>query len=198
MMLNKIILLSSLLFFLFGANVFAHSHLEDSTPKNGEIVTESLKAITLTFETVLEPTSSFTLFDENNISIPLSTVSISGNQLIANVENNLLNGTYNIHWKIIGEDGHPLEGDVPFTMQLPENITPPEQVETEELNTDVTTAETKSAADTETVMKEQATEANDAALDEPKIMNYVLPAVIGLIMVLGFGSYWLIFRRKQV
>lgn len=198
MMLNKIILLSSLLFFLFGANVFAHSHLEDSTPKNGEIVTESLKAITLTFETVLEPTSSFTLFDENNISIPLSTVSISGNQLIANVENNLLNGTYNIHWKIIGEDGHQLEGDVPFTMQLPENITPPEQVETEELNTNVTTAETKSAADTETVMKEQATEANDPALDEPKIMNYVLPAIIGLIMVLGFGSYWLIFRRKQV
>ncbi len=198
MMLNKIILLSSLLFFLFGANVFAHSHLEDSTPKNGEIVTESLKAITLTFETVLEPTSSFTLFDENNISIPLSTVSISGNQLIANVENNLLNGTYNIHWKIIGEDGHPLEGDVPFTMQLPENITPPEQVETEELNTNVTTAETKSAVDTETVIKEQATEANDPALDEPKIMNYVLPAIIGLIMVLGFGSYWLIFRRKQV
>ncbi|WP_045524463.1 copper resistance CopC family protein [Neobacillus niacini] len=197
-MLNKIILLSSLLFFLFGANVFAHSHLEDSTPKNGEIVTESLKAITLTFETVLEPTSSFTLFDENNISIPLSTVSISGNQLIANVENNLLNGTYNIHWKIIGEDGHPLEGDVPFTMQLPENITPPEQVETEELNTNVTTAETKSAVDTETVIKEQATEANDPALDEPKIMNYVLPAIIGLIMVLGFGSYWLIFRRKQV
>ncbi|MEH7011591.1 copper resistance CopC family protein [Neobacillus niacini] len=197
-MLNKIILLSSLLFFLFGANVFAHSHLEDSTPKNGEIVTESLKAITLTFETVLEPTSSFTLFDENNVSIPLSTVSISGNQLIANVENNLLNGTYNIHWKIIGEDGHPLEGDIPFTNQLPENTTPPEQVETEEFNTDVTTAETKSAADTETVMKEQATEANDPALDKPKIMNYVLPAIIGLIMVLGFGSYWLIFRRKQV
>src|SRR4051812_2241441 len=107
MMLNRIALLSSLLFFLFGANVFAHSHLEDSTPKNGEIISESLKTITLSFETDVEPTSSFTLLDEKNVSIPISTVSINGNQLIANVENELLNGSYTIHWKIIGQDGHP-------------------------------------------------------------------------------------------
>lgn len=197
-MLNKIALLSTLLFFIFGANVFAHSHLEDSTPKNGEIVTESLTAITLSFETAIEPTSSFTLMDERNASIPLSEVSISGNQLIANVEDNLTNGAYTIHWKIIGEDGHPLEGDIPFTVQLPEKAAPPEQSETETPSSDVTTAETISAGDTETVMKDQAAEVKEAASDEPKMMNYVLPALIGLIIVLGFGCYWLIFRRKQV
>lgn len=197
-MLNKIALLSTLLFFIFGANVFAHSQLEESTPKNGENVTQSLKAITLTFETALEPTSSFTLMDGNNASIPLTTVSISGNQLIANVEDDLTNGAYTIHWKIIGEDGHPLEGDIPFTMQLPENAAPPEKSVTEPSTTDVTTAETTSAVDTETVMKEQATEVKETALVEPSIMNYVLPAIIGMIMVLGFGSYWLIFRRKHV
>lgn len=197
-MLNKIALLSTLLFFIFGANVFAHSHLEDSTPKNGEVVTQSLKAITLTFETALEPTSSFTLMDDNNASIPLTTVSINGNQLIANVEDDLTNGAYTIHWKILGEDGHPLEGDIPFTMQLPENAAPPEQTVTEPSTTDVTTAEATTAADTETVMKDQATDVKETALDKPSIMNYVLPAIIGLIIVLGFGSYWLIFRRKHV
>jgi copper resistance protein C len=194
MMLNKIALLSTLLFFIFGANVFAHSHLEDSSPQNGEIVTETLKTITLTFETAIEPTSSFTLMDEKNSSIPLSEVSISGNQLIATVENNLVNGAYTIHWKIIGEDGHPLEGEVPFTVELPEDAAVPEQNVTEPPAAEATTAET----DTETVMKEQAAEVKDTALDEPKAMNYILPALIGLIIVLGFGSYWLIFRRKQV
>ncbi|MDF2789480.1 MAG: hypothetical protein K0S80_2578 [Neobacillus sp.] len=198
MMLNKIALLSTLLFFIFGANVFAHSHLEESTPKNGEIVTQSLKAITLTFETAIEPTSSFTLMDGNNTSIPLTTVSITGNQLIANVEDDLTNGAYTINWKIIGEDGHPLEGDIPFTINLPENAAPPEQTVTEPPTTDATTAETISAADTEKVLKDQATDVKETALDEPKIMNYVLPAIIGLIIVLGFGSYWLIFRRKHV
>jgi copper resistance protein C len=198
MMLNKIALLSTLLFFIFGANVFAHSHLEESTPKNGEIVTEALSVITLTFETAIEPTSSFTLMDEKNASLPLSEVSISGNQLSANIEDDLTNGAYTIHWKIIGEDGHPLEGDIPFTINLPENAATPEQTVTEPPAADVTTAETTSAADTETVLKDQATEVKEAALDEPKIMNYVLPAIIGLIIVLGFGSYWLIFRRKHV
>jgi copper resistance protein C len=198
MMLNKIALLSTLLLFIFGANVFAHSHLEESTPKNGEIVTQSLKDITLTFETALEPTSSFTLIDGNHTAIPLSTVSITGNQLIANVEDDLTNGAYTIHWKIIGEDGHPLEGDIPFTMNLPENAAPPEQTGSELSTTDATTAETTAVADTETVLKDQAIEVNEASLDEPGIMNYVLPAIIGLIIVLGFGSYWLIFRRTQV
>ncbi|MDQ0973442.1 methionine-rich copper-binding protein CopC [Neobacillus niacini] len=198
MMLNKIALLSTLLLFIFGANVFAHSHLEESTPKNGEIVTQSLKDITLTFETALEPTSSFTLIDGNHTAIPLSTVSITGNQLIANVEDDLTNGAYTIHWKIIGEDGHPLEGDIPFTMNLPENAAPPEQTGSELSTNDATTAETTADADIETVLKDQAIEVNEASLDEPGIMNYVLPAIIGLIIVLGFGSYWLIFRRKQV
>jgi methionine-rich copper-binding protein CopC len=197
-MLNKIALLSTLLFFIFGANVFAHSHLEESTPKNEEIVTEALSVITLTFETAIEPTSSFTLMDEKNASLPLSEVSISGNQLSANIEDDLTNGAYTIHWKIIGEDGHPLEGDIPFTINLPENAASPEQTVTEPPAADVTTAETTSAADTETVLKDQATEVKEAALNEPKIMNYVLPAIIGLIIVLGFGSYWLIFRRKHV
>src|SRR3954471_17762847 len=98
MMLNRIALLSSLFIFLFGANVFAHSHLEDSTPKNGEIVTESLKTITLSFGTNVEPTSTFTLVDEKNTSIPLSEVSINANQLIADVENELINSSYTIHW----------------------------------------------------------------------------------------------------
>ena len=196
-MLNRIALLSSLLFFLFGANVFAHSHLEDSTPKNGEIISESLKTITLSFETDVEPTSSFTLLDEKNVSIPISTVSMNGNQLIANVENELLNGSYTIHWKIIGQDGHPLEGDVPFTVQLPENTIAPDSVEPEETDKIVAT-ETELAADSETGMTEHAADTKDAVTDEPKMMNYVLPAIIGLIIILGFGSYWLIFRRKQV
>lgn len=51
---------------------------------------------------------------------------------------------------------------------------------------------------TETVMKEHVTESNDTALDGPSVMNYILPVFIGLIIIFGFGSYWLIFRRKQV
>ena len=100
MMLNKITLLSCLLFFLFGSPIFAHSHVETNT-------------------------------------------------------------------------------------------TPSAQVETSK---EIETA----APNTEAVMKVEATEVNKTISEKPSVMNYVLPAIIGLIFVLGFGSYWLIFRRKQV
>jgi uncharacterized membrane protein len=54
------------------------------------------------------------------------------------------------------------------------------------------------APDTEAVMKEEATEINNTTSENPSMMNYVFPAIMGLIIVLGFGSYWLIFRRKQI
>jgi hypothetical protein len=71
------------------------------------------------------------------------------------------------------------------------NITPPAQIET---NEDIETA----AQDTKVVMKEEATEVNTTISEKPSVMNYVLPAIMGLIIVLGFGSYWLIYRRKYV
>jgi hypothetical protein len=71
------------------------------------------------------------------------------------------------------------------------NITPPAQIET---NEDIETA----AQDTKVVMKEKATEVNTTISEKPSVMNYVLPAIMGLIIVLGFGSYWLIYRRKYV
>jgi copper resistance protein C len=74
---------------------------------------------------------------------------------------------------------------------LETNTTPPAQVET-------TKAIETAAPDTETLMKEKATEVNKTISEKPSVMNYVLPAIMGLIIVFGFGSYWLIFRRKQV
>ncbi|NWQ40605.1 hypothetical protein MLOOGBEN_07825 [Bacillus sp. EB106-08-02-XG196] len=74
---------------------------------------------------------------------------------------------------------------------LETNTTPPAQVKTtKEIET--------SAKDTEAVMKAEATEGNKTNSENSSVMNYVFPAIMGLIIVLGFGSYWLIFRRKQI
>jgi copper resistance protein C len=74
--------------------------------------------------------------------------------------------------------------------QLKKNTTPP----TQEVTAEVEIA----SVDTETVIKEHVTITNEAASKEPSAINYVLPAIIGLIIIFGFGSYWLIFRRKQI
>lgn len=201
MMFNKISLITALLFFLLGTNVFAHSHLEDSSPKDGAVLTESLKEIKLTFETNLEPTSTFTLADANGTAVTLP-VEIKGNQLVGVLQKDLANGAYSIHWKIIGTDGHPLEGDLSFTVKLPEESSTIAQTE----STDSTTQKEQTAnagvknsdsSSKSTEDKETAAVTTTAKTVEPSFKDYVIPASVALIIFVGLGSYWLIFRRKH-
>ena len=205
MMFNKISLITALLFFLLGTNVFAHSHLEDSSPKDGAVLTESLKEITLTFETNLEPTSTFTLADANRATIALP-VEIKGDRLVGVLPEDLANGSYSIHWKIIGTDGHPLEGDLSFTVQLPDTSSTTAQVSSadsatekdEQTLTDEAKPSNKVSSFKSTDGKEQAASVpTTASPAEPSFKDYVIPFSVAFIIIVGLGSYWLIFRRKH-
>ncbi|MGG3564990.1 copper resistance protein CopC [Neobacillus rhizosphaerae] len=205
MMFNKISLITALLFFLLGTNVFAHSHLEDSSPKDGAVLTESLKEITLTFETNLEPTSTFTLADANHASIPLP-VEIKGDELVGVLPEDLANGSYSIHWKIIGTDGHPLEGDLSFTVQLPETNSSASQVSSADSATKKEAqTSTEEAKLTDTASPSKSTDGKEQAASvpttaspsEPSFKDYVIPFSVAFIIIVGLGSYWLIFRRKH-
>ncbi|MDQ1147466.1 methionine-rich copper-binding protein CopC [Bacillus sp. SORGH_AS 510] len=201
MMFNKISLITALLLFLLGTNVFAHSHLEDSSPKDGAVLTESLKEIKLTFETNLEPTSTFTLADANGTAVTLP-VEIKGNQLVGVLQKDLANGAYSIHWKIIGTDGHPLEGDLSFTVKLPEESSTTAQTESTDSSTQKEqTADTglknSDSSSKSTEDKETAAVTTTATTAEPSFKDYVIPASVALIIFVGLGSYWLIFRRKH-
>ena len=206
MMFNKISLITALLFFLLGTNVFAHSHLEDSSPKDGAVLTESLKEITLTFETNLEPTSTFTLADANRATIALP-VEIKGDQLVGVLPEDLANGSYSIHWKIIGTDGHPLEGDLSFTVQLPDTSSTTAQVSSADSATEKDEQTlTEEAKPTNTVSSFKSTDGKEQAASvpttaspsEPSFKDYVIPFSVAFIIIVGLGSYWLIFRRKHV
>lgn len=196
MMFKKISLIASMLFFLLGTTVLAHSHLETSSPLNGEVLTQPLKDITLTFETTLESTSTFTLEDTKGTAIPLSKVSIVGNKLIGSLNNELPNGGYKIHWKIIGTDGHPLEGDIPFSVQLAASQT--------------TTVAASASNEVKPADKNKMEEAaapkkieNAALLTEntktvePSFKDYVVPGSAALLIIFGISAYWLIYRRKH-
>jgi copper resistance protein C len=206
MMFNKISLITALLFFLLGTNVFAHSHLEDSSPKDGAVLSESLKEITLTFETNLEPTSTFTLADANRATIALP-VEIKGDQLVGILPEDLANGSYSIHWKIIGTDGHPLEGDLSFTVQLPETSSSTAQVSSADSATEKDEqTSTEAAKLTDTTSSSKSTDGKEQAASvpttaspsEPSFKDYVIPFSVAFIITVGLGSYWLIFRRKHV
>ncbi|WP_335715047.1 copper resistance CopC family protein [Neobacillus drentensis] len=196
MMFKKISLIASMLFFLLGTTVFAHSHLESSSPKNGEVLTQPLKEIALTFETTLESTSTFTLEDSKGTSIPLSKVSIEGNKLIGTLNNELANGGYKIHWKIIGTDGHPLEGDISFSVQLPAKQTTSAAASASSEMKPADKNKTEEAAAPKKVENTALLTKNTETM-EPSFKDYVVPGSVALLIIFVISGYWLFYRRKH-
>lgn len=99
------------------SQVYAHTKLTDSTPKDGSVISSSPETLTLTFSSkvklmkvdlrtkqgnkvklafMLSPISS------ENFSIPLSR---------------LTQGEYVVHWVAMGKDSHKMKGNFTFKIQ---------------------------------------------------------------------------------
>lgn len=113
-------ILAALLLVVFAApfTAMAHTGLSSSNPAEGEQMSEPLEEITLIFETQIETGSTMAL-ESAGQSFPLDEIAASGNTLQGKVaEGELPNGDYTLAWSIIGEDGHPIKGEVHFEMAV--------------------------------------------------------------------------------
>jgi len=189
-MMKKVILFTLIFFLVFVNNGLAHTGLESSSPKNGDIVNQELKQITLTFATKVEQGSSFELQNSSGKAIPIENISLSDNQLVGNLPNSLENGEYQVIWNIIGADGHPIDGEFSFSVNVADTTVPDEnQVEPQE-ETQLQPVPEKTEADT-------ANEVVDEEIRQNKIPSYVIPTVIGLLIVIIAGSFLFIMKRKK-
>ncbi|MCD7036330.1 copper resistance protein CopC [Metabacillus sp. GX 13764] len=112
--MKKILFLLLLISALHFQTASAHSKLVSSTPEDGAVLKEPLKEISLTFNTAVEPSSTFKLM-QGSKEIPLSEVEADGKTLSAKVPDALENGAYTVSWDIVGADGHQIQGKLDFT-----------------------------------------------------------------------------------
>ncbi|MGF9798563.1 copper resistance CopC family protein [Brevibacillus agri] len=105
---------------------FAHTGLEKSTPQNQQVVTE-VKEIILEFNTKVEKVSTFAVKSEQGEVIETGDIHIDGKVMRGTIAKQLQDGSYTVNWKIIGADGHPVEGQFSFVVKNPkaENQAPP-------------------------------------------------------------------------
>ncbi len=102
-------------------SVDAHTYLQESIPNQGEVVTKPISELLLTFETKIENGSKLELVNRSNDStiIP-EEITIETNRMEARFPD-LTTGEYRVIWKVIGADGHIIEGDYSFTVNVTEN-----------------------------------------------------------------------------
>ncbi|MGF9713902.1 hypothetical protein EXW96_18585 [Paenibacillus sp. JMULE4] len=117
-------LLSLFLSLILSVSVTAHTGLEASNPKDGEEITTELKEISLTFAGKVENLSTFKLLDSSNQNVDVTDIQIKEKTMSGKLAQPLANGSYQVQWTIVGEDGHPIKGQFSFNVNVPESKQP--------------------------------------------------------------------------
>jgi len=116
---------------------FAHTGLVESNPVSESQLSELPREISLTFDEELliikgKQTNVIELLDENKSSIKLAEPAIAGAKLTAQVlESGNEPHTYQVNYRVVSADGHPVNGTLTFTVQSQLTKTPEQPVKVE-------------------------------------------------------------------
>ncbi|MGN7854256.1 copper resistance CopC family protein [Exiguobacterium sp. 22311] len=114
--INYLLLLLSGMLLWCPVQVSAHTGLESSTPLADETVLPT-KTITLNFETNIEAGGSIQVFDFASSDALKGTFTQERRRMTFQLDRELTPGRYRVQWKIIGTDGHPIEGTYLFNIE---------------------------------------------------------------------------------
>ncbi|KSU84747.1 MULTISPECIES: copper resistance CopC family protein [Fictibacillus] len=174
-------LLAAIFFFSTASSVSAHTGLESSDPKEGDVVQEDLNKITLTFETKIENLSTMKVTRDGK-PVDIKTA-VNDRVLTGTSPDPFENGKYNVDYKIIGADGHVIEKGFTFTVDQPEEKK--EAKKEPEKNTEKAPA-TKQKEKSEQKAEKAESKTNSSA-----------PLFIVIVVIVIAIAVWLIKRKKK-
>lgn len=113
-------LLAVMLVLFIPGLALAHLGLVGSTPKDGAHLAAAPREIRLSFTEAVEASvARVRLLGANGGEVAISAVRglpDSGQVIIADITGALEAGTYTVEWQVIGKDGHPVRGTIPFVI----------------------------------------------------------------------------------
>ncbi|PLR87925.1 copper resistance CopC family protein [Bacillus sp. V33-4] len=195
-MTKKLFILTIMLFTAFATNAFAHTGLESSSPADGQVVTENLDEVSLTFESKVEQGSTFELKNTTGDVIAIDNIIVSENQMTGSLSQTLENGSYQVLWKIVGSDGHLIEGQYSFTVEIPVAETPAEEPAEAPDDEPVTEEDEHKQTQQEKQLEENKAGQSAEASDN-KLPSFVIPSIIGALVIIIIVSFFWLMRRKK-
>ncbi|MCU9599865.1 MULTISPECIES: copper resistance protein CopC [Bacillaceae] len=184
---KRLLLLLVFVFSISSNQVLAHTSLEDSTPKDGQVITEPIQELILIFGTKIEQSSNLKVSSLNGDSVELQDIVIEHDTMKASLAEPLQNGSYQVDWQIIGADGHPIQGIISFSVDMPSN----EQLDDEFMENEEKLKQVEEVP--KPTPKQQKRE-----VEQNNIPSYVIPIITGLLFVIVVFSFiWLMRRGKK-
>lgn len=167
---SVLLTLGLLLVLVFPTATWAHSKLESSTPAADAKITESVKEVNLSFnENIDENLSTLKVKNAQGEAVEVSEVKVNQNTMAGTLAGPLPSGSYTVEWKIVGGDGHPVDGTYAFEVDAPEGEAAPEtSTDTEETPADTgSTPDETTADDTAADNADPSTDTNQQAENTP-------------------------------
>jgi len=113
---------------------FAHNQLIASNPENEATVAQSPSVVELTFDQPVqkgEGLNSIAVTGPDDTTWSTGPAEVASNVVTATLDDLGPTGEYTIGYRILSADGHPVSGEVTFTLTTAGNGTPaPEEAET--------------------------------------------------------------------
>ena len=118
---------SILLLLWSGSPAAAHAQLIGSTPAADEVLDTAPSEVELEFnEELIETGSTLLVIDSEGENRAAGDVVLDGRFVRAEVASDLPDGSYEIRWRVVSADGHPINGRIPFSVGAPGDPVPDE------------------------------------------------------------------------
>ena len=120
-MIKKILVLAIASFFAFPVAAFAHGEMVQATPAVDSNVVTAPSEVSIEFDGKLQligntNVNSIEVTDNQGQLISSPTSVVEGNKISTKLQLTDITGLVSVHYRIVSEDGHPVEGDYSFTV----------------------------------------------------------------------------------
>ncbi|MFF5115087.1 copper resistance protein CopC [Streptosporangium sp. NPDC000509] len=184
----------------FAPAALAHDRLKSSSPAKGAKVS-AVERIKLEFSSRMRfPTVA--LRTAGDVVIDIGKAKGAGDTVTSDVPEPLPAGKYVIAWRVVSSDGHPIEGEIPFTVTAP--ATPsaiPSRTPTSESDTSaVPSADAQPSSPAPTSPTSAVADAPVSATDDRQasegLPGWTWIALVALALI-GAGTWSLTSRRGR-
>lgn len=159
----------------------AHAQLVESTPAHGEALQVPPSDITMLFsEDLLELGGAVLVADSSEESWSEGDIVYDGPRVKVNMRSGMPDGRYEVRWRVVSADGHPISGVLSFTIGDVEDNARPTSA------TSTPTPEPSSG---------QGSADGDGTRPSSTVMRTVLIGLAGA--VIASGGFWLGLRARR-
>ena len=178
----------------------AHDTLLSTDPEDGSTLETSPEEVTFTFsDDILDVSPLVRISDEAGEEVAEIVPSVDGPTAAAALEEPLPAGTYDIQWRVVSSDGHPIEGTLTLTVE--QDPAAEEGAAASDGGGESAEGSAQQPADTDEQDAQSATDAESTeAADSSDSGGLSMPLLLGIlavIVVVAVAAGFMIMRRRD-